>query len=161
MKQIRQPLYHRLLRLRHLWPGPMATFVFFEGSVMLAVLLSLAEIVAWWSVLVIPATVGVMVKLNDVVAGVLRRPEAIAQLTRAPMADGTAVGRSPRPSAARLTAWIDLRRGAEDARSRPEAALPPDMASSRGVARGIAAVPSPDGYPAAPQDARVRHPESR
>jgi hypothetical protein len=161
MTKIRQPFYHRLLRLRHLRPGPTATFVFFEGSVMLAVLLSLAEIVAWWSVLVIPATVGVMVKLNDVVAGVLRRPEVIAQLARARMAEGIFVGRSPRPSPARLTAWINLHEGPADARSRPEAALPPDMAPPRGVARGIAAVPSPDGYPTAPQDARTRHSESR
>ena len=122
MRAARSPLYHRLLRLRHLEPSPMATFVLFEGSVMSAILLSLAEIVDWWSVLFLPVTVAVMVKLNDIIAGVLRRPDAIAQLSRAPLTGGVAVGRSVRQ------------------------APPPRRPAGGGVARGIAAVPPRDDY---------------
>ena len=41
--------------------------------VALAVLLSLAELVNWWSVLVLPAVVAGLVKINDVVAGAFAR----------------------------------------------------------------------------------------
>ncbi|MGI8647572.1 MAG: hypothetical protein ACR2JX_05000 [Mycobacteriales bacterium] len=66
------PYYARILRLRHLRPSGFACFVFFEGSVGLAVLLAFAELVSWWAVIVVPATVAAMVKLNDYVAGKLR-----------------------------------------------------------------------------------------
>lgn len=66
-----RPLYARVLRLRHLTPSGFLCFVFLEGAVALGILLALAELVSWWGVLVLPATVAVMVKLNDVIAGVL------------------------------------------------------------------------------------------
>ena len=66
-----RPLYARLLRLRHITPSGFLCFVFLEGTVALGALLSLAELVSWWAVLVLPATVALMVKLNDVIAGVL------------------------------------------------------------------------------------------
>jgi hypothetical protein len=69
-----QPLYARMLRLRHVTPSGFLCFVFLEGSVALGFLLALAELVSWWGVLVLPVTVAVMVKLNDVVAGALTRP---------------------------------------------------------------------------------------
>jgi hypothetical protein len=65
-------LYHRLLRLRYYRPRPLMTFILFEGSVIAAVLLSLAEILEWWSVLALPATVAALVKFNDVIAGLAR-----------------------------------------------------------------------------------------
>ena len=68
------PLYARMLVLRHLSPSGFLCFVFFEGAVALGILLALAELVTWWGVLVLPITVAVMVKLNDVVAGALTRP---------------------------------------------------------------------------------------
>ena len=55
--------------LRYLTPSGFLCFVFLEGAVALGILLALAELVSWWGVLVLPATVAVMVKLNDVVAG--------------------------------------------------------------------------------------------
>jgi hypothetical protein len=73
-----KPLYARLLRLRHLSPSGFLCFVFLEGAVALGFLLALAELVSWWGVLVLPITVAVMVKLNDVVAGALTRPDAVA-----------------------------------------------------------------------------------
>jgi hypothetical protein len=69
-----QPLYARTLRLRHLAPSGFLCFLFLEGAVALGVLLALAELVSWWGVLVLPATVAGMVKLNDVLAGMLARP---------------------------------------------------------------------------------------
>ncbi|GAA3773387.1 hypothetical protein GCM10022225_71220 [Plantactinospora mayteni] len=71
-----RPLYARVLRLRHVDPGGMLCFVFFEGTVALGLLLALAELVNWWGVLVLPATVAVMVKVNDVVAAAVDRSAA-------------------------------------------------------------------------------------
>ncbi len=73
-----QPLYARMLRLRHLSPSGFLCFVFLEGAVALGILLALAELVSWWGVLVLPVTVAAMVKLNDVVAGALTRPAGSA-----------------------------------------------------------------------------------
>lgn len=70
------PLYARMLGLRHLAPSGLLCFVFLEGTVALGILLALAELVSWWGVLVLPATVAAMVKLNDLVAGALARPAA-------------------------------------------------------------------------------------
>jgi hypothetical protein len=69
-----RPLYARLLRLRYLAPSGFLCFVFLEGAVALGILLALAELVSWWGVLVLPAAVAAMVKLNDLVTGVLVRP---------------------------------------------------------------------------------------
>jgi len=71
------PLYARMLGLRYLAPSGFLCFVFLEGAVALGILLALAELVSWWGVLVLPVTVAVMVKLNDVVAGALSRPAAV------------------------------------------------------------------------------------
>ncbi|WP_240670473.1 hypothetical protein [Actinoplanes solisilvae] len=69
-----RPLYARALRLRFLTPSGFLCFVFLEGAVALGILLALAELVSWWGVLVLPATVAIMVKLNDAIAGSLTPP---------------------------------------------------------------------------------------
>jgi hypothetical protein len=74
---VRPPLYARVLRLRHVAPSGFLCFIFLEGALALGVLLALAELVNWWGVLVLPATVAVMVKLNDVVAGALSPPAPV------------------------------------------------------------------------------------
>ncbi|MEU2613547.1 hypothetical protein ABZ570_18460 [Micromonospora sp. NPDC007271] len=71
-----RPLYARVLGLRFVNPGGVLCFLFFEGTVALAVLLALAELVSWWAVLVLPAVVAAMVKLNDLVAEVVIRTAA-------------------------------------------------------------------------------------
>ncbi|GGN86830.1 hypothetical protein GCM10010112_68840 [Actinoplanes lobatus] len=72
-----RPLYARALRLRRLAPSGLLCFVFLEGAVVLGILLALAELVSWWGVLVLPVTVALMVKFNDLVAGVITpRPVA-------------------------------------------------------------------------------------
>ncbi|GAB7039938.1 hypothetical protein JCM9533A_37880 [Catenuloplanes niger JCM 9533] len=85
-----RPLYARILRLRHLTPGGLLCFVYFEGALGLGVLLALAELVTWWGVLVLPASVAVMVKLNDLVAAVGSRSTRHPSRTSA----GAAVRRS-------------------------------------------------------------------
>jgi len=71
-----RPLYARVLRLRHVDPSGMLCFVFFEGTVAFGLLLALAELVNWWGVLILPATVAVMVKVNDMVAAAVVRSAA-------------------------------------------------------------------------------------
>ncbi|WP_236049162.1 hypothetical protein [Paractinoplanes ovalisporus] len=73
-----RPLYARMLRLKYLTPSGFLCFVFLEGAVALGILLALAELVSWWGVIVLPATVAIMVKLNDVIAGALTPPPAVA-----------------------------------------------------------------------------------
>jgi hypothetical protein len=141
MIRSRKPLYHRLLRLRQLRPGSLATFVLFEGSILVALLLALAEIIDPWGVAAIPVAVAVMVKLNDVITVVLRRPVAAAQLDRPRLAGGPAIGVSARPPTAHLTRWIS----GDDAVADPAARPGPTPFSDRdGVVRGIASVPQPD-----------------
>lgn len=71
-----RPLYARVLGLRHVEPGALLCFVFFEGTVVLGFLLALAELVSWWGVLMLPASVALMVKINDVVAASVARSAA-------------------------------------------------------------------------------------
>ena len=97
-----RPLYSRLLRLRHVNPGGLLCFVFFEGAISLAVLLGLAELVSWWSVLLLPASVALMVKINDEVAAAVARsaarvPEVERDRFRRELEP--AVGRAPVPEA--------------------------------------------------------------
>src|SRR5690348_1773208 len=63
----RKPLYHRLLRLRRHRPGPVVTFLCFEGSMIGAAVLALAEVLPWLSVLLVPAAIATVVKLHDLV----------------------------------------------------------------------------------------------
>ncbi|WP_435823169.1 hypothetical protein [Catellatospora citrea] len=73
-----RPLYARVLGLQYVRPSNLMCFLFFEGTVALAVLLSLAELTGWWAVVVLPVSVAVMVKLNDVIAGATTRSGAPA-----------------------------------------------------------------------------------
>jgi hypothetical protein len=70
----KQPAYARVLRLRTLRPGGLLCFGYFEGMIALGVLLALAELSSWWSVLALPAAVAIMVKVNDVIATGTSRP---------------------------------------------------------------------------------------
>lgn len=98
-----QPLYARMLGLQYLAPGGFLCFVFLEGAVALGILLALAELVSWWGVLVLPAMVAAMVKLNDVVAGSLIRP-ATATGPTPPVAVRSAPPGSPGAETVRLSA---------------------------------------------------------
>lgn len=66
-----RPRYVQVLRVRFLQLSGPLCFLFFEGSIVLGVLLMLAELTRWPVLFVLPATVAAMVKVNDVVAGTL------------------------------------------------------------------------------------------
>ncbi len=98
-----RPLYARALGLRFVNPGGVLCFLFFEGAVSLAALLALAELVTWWAVLVLPAAVAVMVKLNDMVAELVVRTAALVpeqERDRFRRQLAPVVGRAPVRSAA-------------------------------------------------------------
>lgn len=67
-----RPLYSRALRLRHTNPGAVVCFGLFEGSITVSILMALTEKVSWWVVVLLPATVALTVKLNDMVAGAMK-----------------------------------------------------------------------------------------
>ncbi|WP_369077222.1 hypothetical protein [Symbioplanes lichenis] len=94
-----RPMYARMLRLRHVAPSGFLCFVFLEGTVALGILLALAELVSWWGVLVLPAAVAGMVKLNDMVAGVLERQLAAspAGSRPSPPPSSSSPGSGPQP----------------------------------------------------------------
>jgi hypothetical protein len=92
-----RPLYARVLRLRYLRLRPLTAFLLFEGSVAFAILLVLADFIDGWGVVAIPAAVGVMVKVNDVVTGALSRPPDGLHVWSRRHRDRTAVGRSRVP----------------------------------------------------------------
>lgn len=96
-----RPLYSRVLGLRHVQPSGLLRFLFLEGMIFVAVLLSLAELVSWWSVLVLPLAVALMVKINDVIAGAIARAVA-----HTPSRAKKVVGRAaPKDQAAPTAAW--------------------------------------------------------
>ena len=70
----RRPFYPRVLGLRCLRLRAWQRAVLGEGSFVLAVLLVLADLASAWALLVLPVLVAVLVKVHDVVAGLLRRP---------------------------------------------------------------------------------------
>jgi hypothetical protein len=74
--------YARALRLRHVRPGGLMSFLLFECVIALAVLLALAELVSWWAVALLPAAVATMVKINDLVSGATasRESETVAEV---------------------------------------------------------------------------------
>ncbi len=67
--------YARALRLKHTHPGGILCFLLLEGSFGIAGLMALAEFVNWWGVILLPLTVAIFVKINDLVAGVFSRPD--------------------------------------------------------------------------------------
>ncbi|MEJ3746632.1 hypothetical protein WEI85_25490 [Actinomycetes bacterium KLBMP 9797] len=85
-----KPLYARALRLRHTTPSGLLCFAYFEGAVILAVLLAFAERVSWWAVPILPALIAAWVKFYDVVAGVAERRREVRQAREA----GATAGRS-------------------------------------------------------------------
>ncbi|GAB4053857.1 hypothetical protein GCM10028775_41380 [Catellatospora paridis] len=98
-----RPLYARVLGLQYVRPSNLMCFLFFEGTVALAVLLSLAELTGWWAVAVLPASVAVMVKLNDVIAGATTRSGAPATRSERPATRSkTAARRAPAQPTVRL-----------------------------------------------------------
>jgi hypothetical protein len=72
----RRPLYWRLLGLHRLRPNAWQRALLGEGSIVLAIVLVLADLATAWTVLVLPLAVAGMVKVHDVVLGLLPEPTA-------------------------------------------------------------------------------------
>lgn len=70
------PLYPRLLRLRHVHPNAWQRAVLGEGMAVVGVLLALADLASAWSILVLPLAVAVVVKAHDLVSGLLNSEKA-------------------------------------------------------------------------------------
>jgi hypothetical protein len=68
----RTPLYWRVLRLHHVRPSGWQRAILLEGMVAVGIVLVLAGVATAWTIVVLPAVVAVLVKLNDLVAGGMR-----------------------------------------------------------------------------------------
>jgi hypothetical protein len=84
---VRRPLYPRLLRLRHIRPNAWQRALLGEGALGVAALLVLADLATAWTLLVLPVAVAVVVKANDLLAGLLGTDE---DSETAPAPDGAA-----------------------------------------------------------------------
>ncbi len=100
----RAPLYVRALRLRQLHVGGLASFLLFECMIAVGVLLALAELVSWWAVLILPAAVAIMVKVNDVAASAAARGRAGRRAAESAVGSASV---SSRRSENRLDEWRD------------------------------------------------------
>jgi hypothetical protein len=130
------PLYVRVLRLRQLQVGGLASFVLFECMIAIGVLLALAELVSWWAVPILPAAVAVMVKVNDVVAGPLQRRRAAEQA-----GSGAALraGQSARAAGGAGSGGARTTSGAEPGMARAAGGAEPGMArAASGAEPGMA-----------------------
>lgn len=67
------PLYWRLLRLHTLRPNGWQRAMLVEGVLLLAAVLTLADVASAWTLLVLPLVSVAVVKGHDVLAGLLRR----------------------------------------------------------------------------------------
>jgi hypothetical protein len=133
---VRRPLYARALRLRHIAPGSVLCFLFFEGMIGLTIVLALVGFVTWWAVLVVPICVAAMVKLNDVVAG--RLESKAGQSRGRPHTRPAVAPRQARPTAGRDASSRDAASGGAAGRgaARPE---PPAVAAGVTTAKPTAA----------------------
>ena len=68
-----RPLYVRLLHLQHVRPSAVQRALLGEGTLFVAVLLTLADLASAWTLLALPLSVAAVVKAHDVLAGQLRR----------------------------------------------------------------------------------------
>lgn len=70
---VARPLYFRLLGVRYLAPAGWQRALLVEGSVVLALLLALADLASAWVLLALPLTVATVVVYHDLLEGLLRR----------------------------------------------------------------------------------------
>lgn len=65
------PLYWRLLRLRHVHPNGWQRALLVEGVLLVAVVLTLADVASAWTLVVLPLVSAAVVKAHDLLAGSL------------------------------------------------------------------------------------------
>jgi hypothetical protein len=71
-RQVKAPLYWRLLRLRNVRPNGWQRVILVEGVLALSLVLVLADVASAWTLLVLPLASALVVKAHDVLVGVLR-----------------------------------------------------------------------------------------
>jgi hypothetical protein len=142
-----RPLYARVLGLQYVQPSNLRCFLFLEGAVALGVLLALAELGTWWMPVILPLSIAIMVKVNDMIAGATAR-SGVGSRRRAvgtglaPVAAGradlsAAVGRAGERSSrisGRASVPGDGRRGPARAEQQAPADLDPFAARRRQAA---------------------------
>ena len=70
-----EPLYPRVLRLRHVHPNGWQRAVLVEGVAILGALAALADKATSWAPVILPVAAAAVVKFHDVLVGLLpRRP---------------------------------------------------------------------------------------
>ncbi|HEV2891965.1 MAG TPA: hypothetical protein VGX28_16445 [Frankiaceae bacterium] len=75
-----EPLYPRLLRLKHVQPAAWQRALLVEGMMLAGGLVALADKATSWSPLILPVAAAVVVKFHDVLAGLLpQRPRPAPQ----------------------------------------------------------------------------------
>jgi hypothetical protein len=125
-----QPLYWRLLRLRHVQPSSWQRAVFFEGSLAVATILVLADLASAWLLVVLPVAVAVVVKGHDVLVGWLPAPADRARVVAGePTVSPEVVAEVGEEPTVRIVAAPKPRQ----ARSRPGAAAARAQASKAGT----------------------------
>jgi hypothetical protein len=65
------PFYPRVLRLRHVRPNGWQRALLVEGMLLLGTLVALADLATAWAPLILVVATAVVVKFNDVLAGLL------------------------------------------------------------------------------------------
>ncbi|GIH19981.1 hypothetical protein Raf01_81530 [Rugosimonospora africana] len=142
------------MRLHYMHPGGLLCFFFFEGMILLAVLLALAELVTWWVVIILPVSVATMVKINDVVAGLsfTQRGKAVLPRRIPAVARGSAAvgptGSAP-PQTNRLTTGRAVGRAVGTAPA-PGSSAPGSSAPGRAPSPDAGTSGHPDPNPASP-----------
>jgi len=67
----KRPIYPRPLRLQHVHPNAWQRAVLGEGSLVVGVLLAMADLVSAWSIVVLPVAVAGVVKAHDLLERLL------------------------------------------------------------------------------------------
>jgi hypothetical protein len=74
--KVKQPLYPRLLRLRHISPNAWQRAALGEGAIGAGVLLAMADLASAWTIVALPVAVAAIVKGHDLLQGLLDRGDA-------------------------------------------------------------------------------------
>jgi len=90
----RQPLYWRVLVLRHVRPNGWQRAILFEGALATATVLVLADLASAWLLIALPLVVAVVVKAHDLLAGLLEPVVLPSDSTTAPSEPDDAVEES-------------------------------------------------------------------
>ncbi len=78
MSAAKRPFYPTLLHLEHVHPNAWQRAVLGEGMAALGGLLAMADLASAWSIVVLPVAVAAVVKVHDLLAGLLQNDDSAA-----------------------------------------------------------------------------------